>query len=290
MSSSTRNSRQPPAEHQSQNQHVRPDQNPNQYRNDVQTRVKNLLSGDRPRDPHLSTVTTGRLIFEGLVEELKIYRLHKEEKSREEVRKERERRRKDTIGETEGAKKRERHRERDEEGHRRRHRSRSRSSDDEEKRDEERERHTSKDRRHGHSEKHHHRRRHHHHKSRNTSCERSRSRSKHRHHRRRHYGSPVTEGPLDPDPERMMSGGAGPPGTLSPAPDQHQDHRRRRSRSRSRSPPLHRQSPRSSAPRGETLASELPKRAAGAGVVGHLVNTYKQIKAEHENVRRERGC
>ena len=57
------------------------------YRHEVQTRVQNLLSGQRPRHPVLSQHSTGRLILEGVVEELRIYRLKKEQeilRSREE--------------------------------------------------------------------------------------------------------------------------------------------------------------------------------------------------------------
>jgi hypothetical protein len=274
MSSPTRNSNQPHTEHQIQDQHVQPDANQDQYRGEVQTRVQDLLSGNRSRDPHLSAVSTGRLILEGLVEELKIYRLHKEEKARDGVRKERGRRRGMSGREHRGRER------RDGEGHRRhhrssdgerkhRHRSRSRSLD----------RHASKERSHGHSEKH--RRRHH----RDRSHERSTSRSKYRRHRRRHHCSPVTEGPHDPNPELMMSGGAGPPGTLSrPEQDQRQNQRRKfRSRSRSRS--RERQIRRSIIPCGP----DAPKKVAGTGLGEHFLNTYRLIKAEHQDGRRERG-
>lgn len=47
-------------------------------RHAVQSRIQTLLLGQRPRHPVLSRVSTGRLILEGIVEELRIYRLHRE--------------------------------------------------------------------------------------------------------------------------------------------------------------------------------------------------------------------
>jgi hypothetical protein len=59
--------------------------------------MQTLLSGDRPRDPHLSTISTGRRVLEGLVEEVRIYRLHKEEEEEACAEKECERRRRRRI-------------------------------------------------------------------------------------------------------------------------------------------------------------------------------------------------
>jgi hypothetical protein len=58
------------------------------YRHQVQNRIQNLLSGQRPRHPLLSQHSTRRLILEGVLEEVRIYRLKKEQgvlKAREEV-------------------------------------------------------------------------------------------------------------------------------------------------------------------------------------------------------------
>lgn len=52
------------------------------YRQQVQHRIKSLLSGQRPRNPELSNFSIRRLILEGIIEEVKLYRLHKEEQVR----------------------------------------------------------------------------------------------------------------------------------------------------------------------------------------------------------------
>jgi hypothetical protein len=54
-----------------------------QYRKQVQKRMQDLLSGKRSRNAELSQLSTGRLILEGVVEEVRIYRLRKEEKARQ---------------------------------------------------------------------------------------------------------------------------------------------------------------------------------------------------------------
>ncbi|KAL5377522.1 hypothetical protein DPSP01_009713 [Paraphaeosphaeria sporulosa] len=51
---------------------------PRRYRREVQSRIRSLLSGQRPRHPVLSQYGTGRLILEGVLEETRIYRLNKE--------------------------------------------------------------------------------------------------------------------------------------------------------------------------------------------------------------------
>jgi hypothetical protein len=61
-----------------------PTQESEEYRNQVQTRIQDLLAGKRPRDPYLSAISTRRLILEGVIEEVRIYRLRKEEKLRAE--------------------------------------------------------------------------------------------------------------------------------------------------------------------------------------------------------------
>ncbi|KAF2636483.1 hypothetical protein P280DRAFT_533584 [Massarina eburnea CBS 473.64] len=48
----------------------------------MQKRIQELVSGNRPRNPALSELSTRRLILEGIIEEVKIYRLTKEEKAR----------------------------------------------------------------------------------------------------------------------------------------------------------------------------------------------------------------
>ncbi|KAF9738195.1 hypothetical protein PMIN01_03478 [Paraphaeosphaeria minitans] len=72
-----------------------PPPDPEHYRHEVQNRVQSLLSGQRPRHPILSQYSTRRLILEGLLEEVRIYRLNKEKqvlKAREDAARMHERR------------------------------------------------------------------------------------------------------------------------------------------------------------------------------------------------------
>lgn len=59
-----------------------PDPNapPEEYARAVTASIQDLVAGRRPRDPALSGASTGRLIFEGLVESVKVYRLYQQEK------------------------------------------------------------------------------------------------------------------------------------------------------------------------------------------------------------------
>jgi hypothetical protein len=235
-----------------------PHQDPEEYRIQVQTRIQTLLSGDRPRDPHLSTVSTRRLILEGLVEEVKIYRLHKEDKARAEKEREKRRRRRMSSRSRHGGEERKRH------NHHRRHHHRSHDRS----RNTSRERHRSGDRSHGHKQS----RRH---ESRDGSRDIPRQRSSHRHR------DSVIEGPSDARPELQMSGGVRPAGSSSPPPPHH--HQRRRSRSLRRA-----LSPRRG-PDGTTPFGQLPKKVAGVGFAAHLLNMYRHIKAEHEAGERTRS-
>jgi hypothetical protein len=56
---------------------------PDEYRQKVAASVQDIASGRLSRAPQMSGVSTGRLILEGVVENVRIYRLHKEEKVRE---------------------------------------------------------------------------------------------------------------------------------------------------------------------------------------------------------------
>jgi hypothetical protein len=59
-----------------------PDPNapPEEYRRAVAASIQDLVAGRRPRDPALSGASTGRLILEGVVESVKVYRLYQQEK------------------------------------------------------------------------------------------------------------------------------------------------------------------------------------------------------------------
>ena len=59
-----------------------PSSDPEHYSQQVQSRVQTLISGQRPHNPVLSKQSTRRLILEAVVEEIKIFRLYKEEKGR----------------------------------------------------------------------------------------------------------------------------------------------------------------------------------------------------------------
>lgn len=53
---------------------------PEEYRRAVAASIQDVVAGRRPRDPALSGASTGRLILEGVVESVKIYRLYQQEK------------------------------------------------------------------------------------------------------------------------------------------------------------------------------------------------------------------
>ena len=62
-------------------QHEKPDPDSLEYQQQVSKSIKTLVFGQRPRDPIMSGASTGRLIIEGVVENLRIYRLYKEERA-----------------------------------------------------------------------------------------------------------------------------------------------------------------------------------------------------------------
>ena len=53
---------------------------PEEYRRAVAASIQDLVAGRRPRDPALSAASTARLILEGVVESVKVYRLYQQEK------------------------------------------------------------------------------------------------------------------------------------------------------------------------------------------------------------------
>ena len=53
---------------------------PEEYRRAVAASIQDLVAGRRPRDPALSGASTARLILEGVVESVKVYRLYQQEK------------------------------------------------------------------------------------------------------------------------------------------------------------------------------------------------------------------
>jgi hypothetical protein len=71
-----------------------PKSSPDQYRAEVSQDMQALVAGERPRDARLRELGTGRLMLEGVVESVRLYRLYMEERAREEREKrEREERR-----------------------------------------------------------------------------------------------------------------------------------------------------------------------------------------------------
>ena len=238
--------------------HTMPSPRSESYRNQVQTRIIDLVSGKRPRDPHLSTLSTQRLILEGIVEEIRIYRLGKEEKKRKEKDKKKREKRRMTGHDRERSRSEERRRRRHEGSGRRRHHDRSGE------RDHAHLRHRSRDR----------------------------SRDRRRHGRPdRGISDIVTEGRADPNPDLMMTGGAGPAGTLPltppfphPPPPPPLPHHPNPGKVGVSPSPTRRHGP-----DGKTPFGQLPKKAAGVGFAAHALNTYKHIKAEHEAGHRSRG-
>jgi hypothetical protein len=61
-----------------------PKSHPEQYRTEVSQDMQALVAGERPRDARLRELGTGRLMLEGVVESVRLYRLYMEERAREE--------------------------------------------------------------------------------------------------------------------------------------------------------------------------------------------------------------
>ena len=140
-------------------QRQKPDPGSPNYQQQVAASIQDLTSGRRPRDPKMNSASTGRLILEGVLENVKIYRLHKQEKARE-------------AKEMEEKGEKRRHKRRSDNGHSqrsRRHRSLDRDG----------ERHSRHRRRRsaGDADGHRHERRHHH-RSREGDRDRERNRGK----------------------------------------------------------------------------------------------------------------
>ncbi|KAF2256952.1 hypothetical protein BU26DRAFT_546141 [Trematosphaeria pertusa] len=153
----------------------------------VQSRIQGLLTGQHSRHPELSNLSTGRLILEGVVEGVKVYRLHKEEEARKagEHSKAKE---KMTSAAFKGLYK------KPQQDHRGRHRSRSRESE--------------------------HGRAHEGHRGRHRSTSRGRhGRSSRDDDQESHATGSLVSGATNrnnQDPHYMMAGGAGPAGTAPP--------------------------------------------------------------------------
>jgi hypothetical protein len=169
-----------------------PDRELEEYRGQVQTRIQDLLSGNRPRDPHLSSLSIGRLILEGVIEEVKIYRLGKDEKIEEERTTARQ-----TYRQRHSDGERHRHNHHDSsEYRRRRHKSRSRDE--------------SQDR--------------HRHQSRQREGSQRRDRGQ-----QGDVPDPVTEAPQADNPQHIITSSADPTGVL-PSPTREQPRSQSRSR------------------------------------------------------------
>lgn len=56
---------------------------PETYRTQVAASIRDRVSGRRPRDPEMAGASTARLLLEGVVESVRVYRLHGEQKARE---------------------------------------------------------------------------------------------------------------------------------------------------------------------------------------------------------------
>jgi hypothetical protein len=267
-----------------------------EYRQQVQNRIQDLVSGARPRDPRLSSISTSRLILEGVVEEVRIYRLHKQEKARE-AKEERKREKKRMSGNGHGRREGHRHKHDDGEGgYRHKHRDRSGERHGHRYRERSGERHGKGDRRRHRQRSEEGNRDDQTHISRDGGHDTSRHRHRSRSHQR-DFSDPVTESQLDPNPNLLMTGGAGPPGHL-PKGSQHPHHRPHSpfsSRNEPRGTPKAGQAGASTSPThrhgpdGKTPFGHLPARAAGVGVAAHFLNKYKHIKAEHDAGHRERS-
>jgi hypothetical protein len=97
-------------------------------------------------------------------------------------------------------------------------------------------------------------------------------------------------------PNYMMTGGAGPKGTLPTDdltvahPHPHSGHPRQPNLQPARAGIPHSPSRRRFGPDGTTPFGELPKKTADVGLAAHFRNTYRHIKAEHEAGYRSRSA
>ncbi|OAL56497.1 hypothetical protein IQ07DRAFT_581824, partial [Pyrenochaeta sp. DS3sAY3a] len=240
-----------------------PDHESDTYRLEVQTRVQTLLSGQRERNPDLERMNTGRLILEGVVEELKIYRMHKQDqakaKSEKEMAGDKGGRRERGKGERKSG---DRHRE--ERGRRSR---KVRDSDRHGSRERSRDNSPDTDGGHGGASK----------------------RQSHRRKRDIPDSDLKSSFPQDAEPDYIMTGGAGPSGTL-PGTDHNPSYRSRSPQGRHQHE-RHEASDRDRRPSPiefKSLAAvpgDLPKykfkMGPALGFGDHLMSTYQHIKAEH---------
>lgn len=204
----------------------------------------------------MSQVSTGRLILEGVVENVKIYRLHKEE----EARKEREQARRRRRSMADGGHKSGRHADSGGEGRRHRHRRK----------------HGSRDRRSRSGER----------RSNREIPDPVIERDPDPDPKYMMTGATGPPGTLPPIPSQQDQHTGEP--QLQDVPS------RTRSRSRSRprrsSPRPRPRSPNTRrGPDGSTPFGQLPKKAAGVGLAAHIFNTYRHIKAEHDAGHRDRS-
>lgn len=174
----------------------KPDPASPDYQQQVAASIQDLTSGRRPRDPRMSGASTGRLVIEGVIENLRIYRIHKQEKAREaKAREEEERKRRERKAQRhhgiDGSRERERrhrshrHRSHERDGDRCCHRRRHRSIGDGE----------------GHI------RRHHCHRSREQHGDRSPGdRGDHEHQQNQRSRSTPGDEPASSDAQRLISG------------------------------------------------------------------------------------
>lgn len=254
-----------------------PDHESDTYRLEVQSRVQTLLSGQRERNPDLERMSTSRLILEGVVEELKIYRMHKQDQATAK-----------SENEMGG----------DKVGRRERGKGEGKSGY---KHLEERGRRPRKV----------------HDPDRHGSRERSRDKSptvdgggesKRRSHRRKRDvpdSVTVTSSPQDLEPEYMITGGAGPPGTLPLAdhnpsyrssPTQGRHHHEHPKASNQNRRPIEDADnlPSSTGPNSPAnVPGNLPKYkfkiGPALGFGDHVMGTYQHIKAEQDAGKREKG-
>ncbi|KAL6710758.1 hypothetical protein ACN47E_007815 [Coniothyrium glycines] len=264
-----------------------PRHNDEEYRQEVQGHIQDLLSERRPRDPHLSQVSTQRLILEGVVEAVKSYRLHKEEKVQ--MAKEEEQQNRQRMSDRS-----------------KRRSSKSRHRDQSRARHEDRSHRSNRDRLHEGN-----------HGERNEGPQgRSRSRERRRHRRIREIVDPVDHSDSAGNSAYMMSGGAGPVDTrptvdtsghnhetlsqgseqaqtsttcttsIEPVKEMGKPSSSSRRRERLGPAPVSRSPTRRKGPDG-TPFGQLPHK--GGGLVDHFMNTFKHIKAEQEAGHRPKG-
>ena len=240
----------------------------NAFREKVQGRIQEFLARSKDR-------SRGEVFCEGIVEGVELYRMfleeQREEKDGKDPKAEKKRRVRDKDGHSSKP-----HKER----HRHEHRRKKHSGHDEKSPGRHRRRSHPKD---GEEVKEKHRKR-------SRSCHKDKSSRKHRNQSPQNEPSisrevdddsldPLTEGSPENDTQYLMTGGAGPPGTLptsSPHP-------------REISPLPSRQE---SGP-GQLPLRELPKfkrkKGLAFGFGDHLVNVYKHVTAEQNAGIRSRG-